>query len=423
MATEESSEPLKQRSNFAILKLRDFRYYWGATIFSVIGEHIEGVIRNWLIWELTHSVFWLMFMVFMHWVPFAILSIPAGSIAERVDRQKLILWAEIGTCVAAFGMFLTTYYGVMTPYWMGGLLILHSVAGSLSNPCRQLFLHDMVGREYLLSGVALTSSLRFATQSIGKPVGGLILITMGAATGFFINGLAYLPLILVLSSVIRVNQQEVTRPRNSVAEFKEGVAHVTENKSMLAALGIAIAPSVFVGNGFDPFLVIYADTIFNVGASGYTALITSIGIGALAGVVILGWLGNVRWKGMMLIVSVLGWCASMVGFAFSGSMTPALVFLFLFGLFQVVHNSSATAMLLENAPSEMRGRIMGLFNFGRLGLRVLNGPFLTLMNSAVLLTTTGLFLSNALTLTGAAATVALATIGAAFLAPGVRKQE
>jgi MFS family permease len=422
MATAES-EPVKPPSNFAILKLRNFRYYWSATIFSIIGEHIEGVIRNWLIWELTHSVFWLLFMVFMHWVPFALLSIPAGSIAERVNRQQLILWAEIGTCLAAFGMFATTYAGVMNQYWMGGLLILHSVAGALSNPCRQLFLHDMVGREYLLSGVALTSSLRFATQSIGKPVGGLILITLGAATGFLVNGLAYLPLILVLFSVIRVNQQEVTRPRNSVAEFKEGVAHVTKDKSMLAALCIAIAPSIFVGNGFDPFLVVYADTIFKVGATGYTALITSIGIGALAGVLILGWLGNVRWKGMMLIISVLGWCASIVAFAFSRSLTPALVFLFVFGLFQVIQNSSATAMLLENAPSDMRGRIMGLFNFGRLGLRVLNGPFLTLVNSAVLLTTTGLFLSNALTLTGAATTIVLVTIGATILAPGVKKQE
>jgi len=417
------SQPEKKRSNFAILKLRDFRYYWSATIFSIIGEHIEGVIRNWLIWELTHSVFWLLFMVFMHWVPFALLSIPAGSIAERVNRQQLILWAEIGTCLAAFGMFITTYAGVMNQYWMGGLLILHSVAGALSNPCRQLFLHDMVGREYLLSGVALTSSLRFATQSIGKPIGGLILITLGAATGFLVNGLAYLPLILVLFSVIRVNQQEVTRPRNSVAEFKEGVAHVTQDKSMLAALCIAIAPSIFMGNGFDPFLVVYADTIFKVGATGYTALITSIGIGALAGVLILGWLGNVRWKGMMLIISVLGWCASIVAFAFSRSFTPALVFLFFFGVFQVVQNSSATAMLLENAPSDMRGRIMGLFNFGRLGLRVLNGPFLTLVNSVVLLTTTGLFLSNALTLTGAAATIVLVTIGATVLAPGVKKQE
>ena len=102
MAKEES-QPVKQKSSFAILKLRDFRYYWIATIFSIIGEHIEGVIRNWLIWELTHSVFWLLTMVFMHWVPFALLSIPAGSMAERVNRQRLILWAEVGTCTAALG--------------------------------------------------------------------------------------------------------------------------------------------------------------------------------------------------------------------------------------------------------------------------------------------------------------------------------
>lgn len=410
-------------SKFAIFKLRDFRYYWFATILSIIGEHIEGVIRNWLIWELTHSVFWLMVMVFMHWVPFAILSLPAGSISERVNRQRLILWAEIGTCLAAVGMCVTTYLGVMNPYWMGGLLILHSVAGAMSNPCRQLFLHDMVGREHLLSGVALTSSLRFATMSVGKPVGGLILLTLGASAGFLINALAYLPLILVLLAVVRVAQQETLRRRDAVADFKEGLHHVAKDKGLLGALGIATAPSIFIGNGFDPFLVIYADSLFNAGAEGYTAFITAIGIGALAGVLLLGWIGNVRWKGLLLIVGVLGWCASIVAFAFSASFILSLGILFIFGLFQVVQNSSATAMLLENAPSEMRGRIMGLFNFGRLGLRVVNGPFLTFVNKLVLFGTAGLFLSNALTLTIAAVTVAALTVAAAVVAPGVRKQE
>ncbi len=122
-------------------------------------------------------------------------KITAGSIADRVNRQQFIIWTETGACLAAVGMFITTYMGIIDQYWMSALLILHSVSGALSNPCRQLFLHDMVGQENLLSGVALTSSLRFATQSIGKPLGGLILLTLGAAVGFFVNALAFLPLI------------------------------------------------------------------------------------------------------------------------------------------------------------------------------------------------------------------------------------
>lgn len=407
---------------FAVFKLRNFRYYWIGTIFSNVGEHIENVIRNWLIWELTHSVFWLMVMVFMHWIPFALLSLPAGSLSERVNRQRLIIWTEVGQCVAALGMFAATYLGVMDQYWMSGLLILHSVSGALSNPCRQLFLHDMVGREYLLSGVALTSSLRFATQSVGKPIGGVILLTLGASFGFLVNAAAYLPIMLALLTVVRVAQNETPRVRRPLEEFKEGVKHVASERSMLATLCVAIAPSVFVGNGFDPFLVVYADTVFGMGAKGYTYFITAVGVGAVVAVVLLGALGNVQWKGKMLFGGIFGFCLSMALFSLSRSLFPSLLFLFLFGFFQVIHNTAATAMLLENVPNEMRGRVMGIFNFGRLGLRVMNGPFFALLNKLALLGAAGAFATNAITVTAAAATVAVLTFTLALLAPGLSKQ-
>jgi sugar phosphate permease len=125
----------------------------------------------------------------------------------------------------------------------------------------------------------------------------------------------------------------------------------------------------------------------------------------------------------MLFGGIFGFCFSMLGFALSRSFIPSVVFLFLYGLFQVIHSTSATAMLLGNVPSEMRGRVMGIFNFGRLGLRVVNGPFLTVLNKLALLAAAGAFASNAVTLTAAAATVALMTVGLALFAPSVTKQE
>ncbi|MCZ6561681.1 MAG: MFS transporter [Deltaproteobacteria bacterium] len=409
--------------NFAVLKIRNFRYYWGATIFSVIGEHIENVIRNWLIWDLTHSRYWLQVMVTMHWIPHAIFAIPAGSIADRVNRQRVIFWSEIWLMLAATGMFITTNMDVMSVYWMSALLILHSTAGSISNPCRQLFVHDMVGREHLLSGVALTSSLRFATMSIGKPIGGLILLTLGAAFGFFVNALAFIPLILALLTAIRVTQREEPKRRHVFEEFKQGLKYIRSERTILAIICIATAPAIFIGSGFDPFMVIYADSVFGMGAEGYTYFITAVGLGALVGVVALGRIGNVRWKGQMLFIGVFGFCISMVGFAFSQSFFLSLVFLFLFGLFQVLHNSSATTMLLENVPSEMRGRVMGIFNFGRLGLRVVNGPFFIILRRLAALTTASAFVADALTISTAGLTVALVTLGIAIVVPSVSKQE
>lgn len=413
----------KRAAGFAILKVRNFRYYFAATIFSITGEHIENVIRNWLIWELTHSLYWLMVMVFMHWIPFTLLSIPAGTMAERFNRQRIILWGEIGACVAALGMWVISYMGLMDQYWMAGLLIIHSVAGAVSNPSRQVFLHDMVGSELLLSGVTLTSSIRYATMSIGKPIGGLILLTFGAAFGFFINALAFLPMILLLATVIRVTQKEVPQRHDAFQEFKEGLKHIRTDKAVLATLCIATAPSILIGNGFDPFLVIYADTVFGMGAKGYTYFITAMGVGALLGVVILGWLGNVRSKGKMLLVGILGYCISMVAFGISRSFILSLVLLFMFGLFQVIHNSAGISLLLENIPSEMRGRIMGLFNFGQLGLRIVNAPFFTLINKVAILAAAGAFAANALTIGIVGGVVALLTLGLAWFAPRVGKQE
>ncbi len=423
MAISATSSPKQDSSRFAILKIRNFRYYCAGTIFSVTGEHIENVIRTWLIWELTHSPYWLWVMVFMHWIPFTLLSIPAGSISERFNRQQVILWSEIGACVAALGMFITTYMGIMNQYWMAGLLILHSVAGSISNPSRQVFVHDMVGNKLLLSGVTLTSSIRFATMSVGKPIGGFILLTFGAAFGFFINALAFLPLILVLLTVIRIAQRDIPQRRHAFEEFKEGLKHITTERSILATICIATAPNIFVGSGFDPFLVIYADTIFGMGIKGYTYFLTAMGVGALIGVLALGWVGNVQWKGRMLLAGIFGYCISMTAFGFSRSFAPSLVFLFLFGFSQVINDSSATALILENVPSNMRGRVMGIFNFTQLGLRVVNAPYFAIINKLAILGTASAFAANALTLGGAATTVALLTLSLAVLAPNVTKQK
>jgi MFS family permease len=168
--------------------------------------------------------------------------------------------------------------------------------------------------------------------------------------------------------------------------------------------------------------VIYADTIFGMGTKGYTYFITAMGMGAVVAVMVLGAIGNVQWKGKMVVVGIFGFSLSMVGFALSRSLISSLTFLFLLGFSQVIYSTSANAMLLENVPWDMRGRVMGIYNFANLGLRVFNAPFFTLLNKLALLATAGAFATNAITLTAAAASLALLTFGFMVFAPGVSKQ-
>jgi len=271
-----ASDRSKPQSRLAILKIRNFRYFWGATITSLIGEHIEGVIRTWVVWEITGSVFWLSALVFIHWVPFTLFSLPAGMIADRVNRQRVMFWAEIFLALAAFGMFITTYTGVVNEYWLAVFLVVHALPGPFANPCRQLFLHDMVGRENLLAGVSLTTSLRHATQSIGKPIGGIILATAGAAFGFLIDALLFVPMIIVLRFFIHVKQAEIPadRRRPAVKQFVEGLKYIRNDRSILATICLGIAPSTFVGNALVIFYLLYAEKVFPNTAMAYTLLLT-----------------------------------------------------------------------------------------------------------------------------------------------------
>jgi len=188
----------------------------------------------------------------------------------------------------------------------------------------------------------------------------------------------FLPLILVLLTVIRVAQREMPEEakQHPFEEFKQGLGYMKGQRTILATMGIATTPGIFIGSGFSPFLAAYSDTVLGMGAKGYTFFITAIGVGAMIGAASLGWVGKVQWKGKMLFLGIIGYCISVFAFAYSKSIVLSMAALALLGFSEVMQNSAATTMLLGKVPSDMRGRMMGIFNFSRLGLRVVNGPFL-----------------------------------------------
>ncbi len=420
-----ASDRSTPQSRLAILKIRDFRYYWGATITSLIGEHIEGVIRSWVVWEITGSVFWLSALIFVHWVPFTLFSLPAGMIADRVNRQRVMYWAEICLAAAAFGMLITTYTGVINEYWLAGLLVIHALPGPIANPCRQLFLHDMVGRENLLAGISLTSSLRHATQSIGKPVGGLILATVGPAFGFLVDSLLFVPMIITLRFIIRVKQAEVPadRRRATFKQFIEGLKYVGKDRSILATICLGVAPSTFVGNALVIFYLLYAEKVFQMKGTAYTLFLAADGIGALVGVILLVWIGKTAKKGKLLLLGVFGYSGFLIAFALSRSFPLSLLFLFCFGICQVAITSAANTLILSNAPSDKRGQVMGVYNFGSLGLRVVNGPFFWAAHALALALVADPVTGIAIAVSSGAIMVAAFGLGVVRFLPGVQHQE
>src|SRR3989442_10106107 len=170
--------PVPRRARFAALSVPTFRWYWVTSWISSTGDGMENVIRNVLVVQLAGAAapFWLGMMVFAHWVPFTLFSLYGGVLADRYDNRKVQIVAQVLLMAAAVGVAIATLAGIVTVWWLFGLLLLHGFAGAIGNPAQQTLIHAMVGPSKLLSAVSLNSTARQFSQVIGPAVAGFVVI-------------------------------------------------------------------------------------------------------------------------------------------------------------------------------------------------------------------------------------------------------
>src|SRR3989449_11784687 len=149
-----------RRIRFEALSVPTFRWYWIFSWVSSTGDGMENVIRNVLVVQLAGATapFWLGMMVFAHWVPFTFFSLYGGVLADRYDNRKVQIVAQLLLMAAAVSVAWATLAGLVTTWWLFGLLLLHGFAGAIGSPAQQTLIHSMVGPSKLLSAVSLHST-------------------------------------------------------------------------------------------------------------------------------------------------------------------------------------------------------------------------------------------------------------------------
>src|SRR4051794_18613384 len=183
---------------FAALRNRDCRPYLVGAGLAMMADNIEHVITYWVLWNRFHSPALAGFQVISHWVPFLLLSVPFGSLADRYDCRRVVQAAQaLFMSVSAMWavLFLT---GTLQIWHACVLLVLHGCAGALWGPGEQLMLYDFVGRDALPSAVRLNATFRSLGVLFGPVVGSALLLGLGPTAGIAANILFYLPLTLFL---------------------------------------------------------------------------------------------------------------------------------------------------------------------------------------------------------------------------------
>ena len=364
-----------RRARFAALDVPTFRWYWVASWISSTGDGMENVIRNVLVVQLAGAAapFWLGMMVFAHWIPFTLFSLYGGVLADRYDNRKVQIVAQLLLMTAAVGVAIATLSGIVTVWWIFGLLLLHGFAGAIGNPAQQTLIHAIVGRDRLLSAISLNSSARQLSQVVGPAVAGFVVIAFGPGTGFLVNALTFIPL-LVLLGVIRVKPLAERSRAPIASSLRDGLSFVRRRPLLGALLASEALGVVFLGHTFNSFLVLFAYDVLHVNALGYSFLLVASGLGAVGAAVYLAYAR--RHTGRFVIAAAMVEMAAIAFFAFSTSYAVSAALLLVVGASAVLTQSLTNTTLQVRAPDELRGRVMGAYSFGTQGMRVLNGPIL-----------------------------------------------
>jgi predicted MFS family arabinose efflux permease len=250
-------------ARFGALRHRDYRRYFLLALVGMTAESVEHVVSYWVIFQAFHSPTLGGFAVISHWVPYLILSVYAGGLADRFDCRRLIQVAQgllMLNSLAWAVLFLT---GALRAWHAAAILMIHGLAGVIAAPPIQLLVHDIVGREHLQSAIRLNAISRYVSMLLGPAVGGGLMVVLGAGPTLLVNVLLYLPLLLFLvrfpyTGHRSEGDERRPTPRFRLAETRQLLAEVRSEPRIIRMIVLAGATSLFVGTAFQAQMPEYA---------------------------------------------------------------------------------------------------------------------------------------------------------------------
>jgi MFS family permease len=372
---------------FAALRNPDCRPYLFGAAMAMMADNIEHVITYWVLWQKFHSPALTGFEVISHWVPFLLLSVSFGGLADRYDCRRVIQCAQVLFMLvsAAWGVLFLT--GSLQVWEACVLLVLHGMAGSLWTPAEQLMLHDFVGTADLPSAVRLNATFRSLGILFGPVVGSVLLLGLGSTAGIFVNIAFYLPLTLYLFRTRftgHTRDHGVARPRVGVLDSIRVLRRVGTDHTLVSMIILGGLGSFFIGASMQSSMPIFAQDL-GAGAAGtaYGVLLFANGAGGVIGGFLLEATGRIRPNVTAAVVSTAVYGVSTFFFALTASYPLAVLLLVVGGVANLASMSIGQTVVQLRAPAADRGRVIGVYGVSANGLRAGSGFTVGVLGTAI----------------------------------------
>ena len=301
------------RGIFSPLRYAVFRRIWTASLLSNLGLLVLGVGAAWAMTKLSSSTGMVALVQTSLMLPVALVSTPAGAIADMFDRRIVGLVALSIALAGSISLSALAWLGVMTPAL---LLVSCFTIGSgmaLFGPAWQASVSEQVPAEALPSAVALNGISYNIARSFGPAIGGVIVASAGAVAAFITNALLYLPLLIVLFFWRRLKEPSRLPPERLARAIISGVRYIVHSPSIRIVLGRTLVTGT-AGGSVSALMPIVARDLLHGGAQTYGVMLGAFGMGAVIGALnistLRGRLGDEA--SIRLCMIVMGVCVAVV---------------------------------------------------------------------------------------------------------------
>jgi MFS family permease len=293
-------------------------------------------------------------------LPMFLLSLPAGALADVLDRRRILIVTQIWMTLSATALGLMTLFGVISPWGLLTFTFLLGLGAALNGPPWQAILPELVPREDLPAAITLQSIGFNIARALGPAIGGVLVAAAGPAWTFLLNAASFLGVVVVLFRWRRPSVESMLPAEHFFGAMRTGLRYVRHAPEVIAPI---VRGSVFVlcASSLWALLPIVAKIDLGQGPAGYGILLTALGIGAVAGALVLPRLKRNNSTDLVVAVATLVFAGATVALALVDNFALVCLALVLAGGAWLSHLSSLNVAVQTVVPSWVQGRALSVY--------------------------------------------------------------
>lgn len=350
-----SEPPIRPWSS---LLIRDYRLLWFASVLASLAAQIRNVATLYQVYDISGSAFKLGLTGFLETLPFIVFGLYAGAVADAFDRKKLLMITMSLQVIPNLCLGLLTFTGVIQVWHIYTFGLLGAFIEVFNWPARSALIPRLVPPRLLMNAMVVNTMILQTSFLVGPAIGGFLIDQQGLAVAYFVSTMLFVPAALALFSIRTSGKIEGPRRSVNLRSIVEGIEFLWIQRIILSLFLLDFAV-VLVGF-YRPILPIFAADVFKTGASGLGILYAAPSLGSLLGSVALLMAGDVRRKGVLVIIAALFFAGSLALLGISYWFWMAVLAVMILGFTDSISVAIRRTVVQLLAPDGMLGRAASL---------------------------------------------------------------